>query len=239
MEQAAADGWRPIHYACHNGNKDAVEFLHAIHCDILAKNDVGWTPAHIAIVHSEFEIVKFYHEIDLLRIANLTKVHASCGDVSFHGIPLVHLACLATTTMGIQNSAKNIVRYLHETCGFSIVSRDDNGCTPFHYAATAGALEVVEYLRDNAKMSTITTNYDGYTPLHYAQTMLINCMEDKVSLSPLEKKRYHHIIRLLLPLEELYNAKFFLHIGNHCCRNNFMHGTTLLLAQSRRSGRAR
>ena len=188
LETTSANAWRPIHFACHCGNLEAVEYLFTRGCEMLALNADGWTGLTIAVAHAELRVIEFYWAHGLL--SQPCQLNARYATLSFSGLNLMHLACLA--------NAKSVVCFLHEKCGLSICCEDQNGCQPIHCAAASGALEVIDYLCAVGADSCATTN-DGFSALHYAQALLIACIDQNLIITPREQKAYHDVIRRLLP----------------------------------------
>ena len=62
----------------------------------------------------------------------------------------------------------NVVKYLINQCNCDIMTRDMDGYTILHVAASKGSLDVMKYLINTHHCNPMTTNNNGQTVLHHA-----------------------------------------------------------------------
>ena len=96
--------------------------------------------------------------LDVLKCMVMNKIHKQYYCVDFFGRTVLHCAVKHI----------DVVKYLINECNCDIMTRDKNGNTILHIAASEGLFDVIKYLINTHHCNLMTTNYRGETVLHYA-----------------------------------------------------------------------
>ena len=175
----------PLHYACHSGVLDVVQFLTK---ECQSKQDIqntqGELPLHIACEHSSLEVVKLVCDcnVNARTIKEDTPLHIAIINSRYERSEvaefLVHTKHADPSVLnGCDNSA------IHEACRIGDLAlvkvlttnttvnyKDQHGNTPLHIACGSGHLEVARFLLNDApfKADPSIQNCHGNLALHVA-----------------------------------------------------------------------
>ena len=141
----------PLHYAAKCGHLSVIKYLTIeLNCDILCRDSEGNTPAHCAVSNGHLKVVKFCVQ---------TLNYNAHIDRNNQGSQPIHSACLY--------GHHSTLRYLIEELKCDLMSKNDNGTTPIHYAAAGGKTSMISYLQEKGCNVECLNKY-GNTPLHMA-----------------------------------------------------------------------
>lgn len=172
----------PIHLAASNGSVNRVTMLHESGADLDVISVNGKSPLHYAAITDNSPVIEYLieHDVDINRkdfILECTPcLYASIFSCIRSVLVLIKAGCNIHAT---DSTGRNILHYaawnyqialtsvlLCET-DIDIEQKDNNGCTPLHYAAGVGSKEIVRLLV-NESANLLSMNNDGHIPLHLA-----------------------------------------------------------------------
>jgi len=178
--QADAQGWTPLHYAVHTGNRRMIEELLKETIPLDLQNNDGQTVLHMAVIHQFNDIVLtllthkatpnlsdkhgltplYYAMVGCNRIIaeHLIKHGAACDVCDGFGRSLLH-------TMVILNESTMVDVLLQQRCKLN--DTDQWGRTPTHYAAMQPQSASLEVLIDAGADTQVTDRFED-TPLRVA-----------------------------------------------------------------------
>jgi ankyrin repeat protein len=76
------EGYTPLHWACHCGNADIVEYLMSAGADVTIRNEEGLTPGQVAQRTGHVELVKLLEKMTFEKRLNCTNALCSILNVS-------------------------------------------------------------------------------------------------------------------------------------------------------------
>jgi ankyrin repeat protein len=171
----AESGWRPLHEAAQFGNKDTVKLLLDRGANVNAIDKGGETPLHWAAGGGHKDVVKLLLDrganVNYKDKGGMTPLHWAANrmldfaklqkGITALGIELTNQ--IMPTLNWAEGEYKGVVEWLIAK-GARINAKDNNGCTPLHYAMKKGYKDVVDLLLAN-KAKTTSKNSKGCRPL--------------------------------------------------------------------------
>eukprot|EP00771_Trimastix_marina_P002506 gnl/Trimastix_PCT/3635.p1 GENE.gnl/Trimastix_PCT/3635~~gnl/Trimastix_PCT/3635.p1 ORF type:complete len:781 (-),score=210.92 gnl/Trimastix_PCT/3635:421-2763(-) len=125
---ADSSGRTPLHYACAEGQLDAVQLMLDHGADLNLRDDDHWQALHYSCFEGHIPVLRLL----LDRGADLASVDCEGSCVCHHA------------TIG---ESLAVLEYLHGVCGLDPrAPRDMNGRTTFHAACYGGSLQKLQYL---------------------------------------------------------------------------------------------
>ena len=139
------DGKTALHYAARNGRDEMIDLIlsqkDAPSVDITSGD--GTTPLHMACYGGHFSTVK--HLIESHHADAFAMNEWNCG--------VAHFAAMSVGEDGT-NAVIELCKYLKHDCGVDFTSRQKQGHTPLHKAASRKNRHVIEWLADETKSLT-------------------------------------------------------------------------------------
>ena len=157
-------GDTPLHICCRNKEDELVKYLiEKCCCNPQRKNFNGVLPLHIACAVGSLSIVRLVSNCDV-NTGLSSNWDFNSMKLAKGATPL-HIACL--------RNAKEIVKYLIETCHCDPQIEDCNGVLPLHFACVNGSLGMVRLVSNCDVTAAVKSSYTysdgmcitaGYTP---------------------------------------------------------------------------
>ena len=167
-----SEGRMPLHYAAIHGHKDVVELLLTNRADVNARNNNGWTPLHFAKTKEIAEmLIAHGADVNARNKKGQTPLHyAAMG--GYKGVAELLRQHGGRDFFGelhdaVRNGELEKVKGLLKDHPDVVLTEDEGGTTPLHWAAKKGDKDLVELLLANKADVNARTNA-GDTPLHCA-----------------------------------------------------------------------
>ena len=180
-----AAGDTPLHFACHSGVLDVVQFLtEQRHSDQTIQNKEGILPLHVACDQSSLEVVKLVCNcnVNAQTVNSDTPLHIACRRDDQAAAEIV---AFLVHNKGADRSVLDGCGHspIHEACkerdlalvksltaSTTVNYQDERGNTPLHIACNSQCLEVAKFLINEAqtKADLSIQNHHGDLPLHIA-----------------------------------------------------------------------
>ena len=165
----------PLHFAAEKGNLEIVQTLVSYaNVSLNARQQDGYTPLALAVLNDKLNVVEFLASKGA-SIKTKNKVGISPIDFAAWKGNLNMVKLLEEKRSDLSNvlhwaaygGKLDVVKYLIETKGINLNTRDNNGKTPLHDAAKQGHFSIVRYLTDKGANLNLKEN-NGNTLMHFA-----------------------------------------------------------------------
>ncbi|WCR54429.1 MAG: Phosphocholine transferase AnkX [Wolbachia endosymbiont of Ctenocephalides orientis wCori] len=162
------EGATPLHGAAYSGKLDVVKYLiDEKNADFKATDKQGITTVLLATYGNHLKVVKY-----LIGKGENVNVANKKGETPLHWAVYVHRENSYASIEGgsEQNDSgySSIAKYLMEGKSANLNIADNQGETPFHWAAKYGRLDLVEYLASKVDSIDLPNKSNRWTSLHYA-----------------------------------------------------------------------
>eukprot|EP01102_Stenamoeba_stenopodia_P003992 TRINITY_DN14124_c0_g1_i1.p1 TRINITY_DN14124_c0_g1~~TRINITY_DN14124_c0_g1_i1.p1 ORF type:complete len:948 (-),score=229.86 TRINITY_DN14124_c0_g1_i1:61-2904(-) len=169
-------GETPLHSAALKGNNNAVATLLSAYSLVDIPNNHGERPLHYAVMAGKAETVKLFIDKQcdpwLKSLKNVTSFDVAKKANAKQIIKLIDenhgaLSCLPLHTAAVGNDTAAIKRMLTTQSKYDVNQQDDEGWTPFHYAAYRGNIEACKALASVPSINLGLKTINGDTCLHF------------------------------------------------------------------------
>lgn len=145
-------GNTPLHVASSiDNNVEILEYLISLGCDLKIKNDDNKTPIQISTV----ENIKYFLsrgincDISFLKNSHQQEIMDFLATPKIYQEKKKKTLTLEDLSRDLVKAAKkcdlDLIRFLVDN-GANVNVRNDDGCTPLHFACESGEIDIVEYL---------------------------------------------------------------------------------------------
>lgn len=175
-------GVQPIHIASANGSVNHVQTLCNNGANVESITLQGRTPLHYAAITDNARVIEFLisQGADINRPDYILGCAPILYTAIFNRIASMLILIKAECKLEVRDkTGRNLLHYaawnyqidicllLLQQSNINVNEKDNNGCTPLHYAAGVGSVEIVRILNNN-KSNLLALNADGHIPLHLA-----------------------------------------------------------------------